>query len=167
MSDSAVSWTVACQAPLSFAQTHVHWVNDSSFHLILCHSLLLLLSIFLSIRVFSSESALCIRWPKYWSFGFSINPFNDYSGWFPLGNYDEHRATHVFLNYCFSFLQISTQKWSSWVIWLFYTYFFWRISILFSIQVAPIYISINIVWGFPFLHICSNTCYFLSFSWPL
>ena len=51
-----------------------------SNYLILCHSLLLLPSIFLSIRVFSNESALHTGWPKYWSFSFSINPSNDYSG---------------------------------------------------------------------------------------
>ena len=51
-----------------------------SNHIILCHLLLLLPSIFLSIRVFSNESALCIRWPKYWSFSFSISPFSEYSG---------------------------------------------------------------------------------------
>ena len=50
-----------------------------SNHLILYHPLLLLPSIFLSIRVFSSESALCIKWPKYWGFGFSISPSNEYS----------------------------------------------------------------------------------------
>ena len=62
-----------------------------SNHLILCHSLLFLPSIFPSIRVFSNESALCIKWPKYWSFSFSISPSNDYSGlisfridWFDL-----------------------------------------------------------------------------------
>ena len=62
-----------------------------SNHLILCRPLLLLPSIFPSIRVFSSESALCIRWPKYWSFSFSISPSNEYSGtisfriiWFDL-----------------------------------------------------------------------------------
>ena len=62
-----------------------------SNHLILCHPLLLLPSIFPSIRVFSNESALCIRWPKYWSFSFSISPSNKYSGlisfridWFDL-----------------------------------------------------------------------------------
>ena len=48
--------------------------------LILCHPLLLLTSIFPSIRVFSSESVLCIRWPKYWSFSFSISPSSEYSG---------------------------------------------------------------------------------------
>ena len=51
-----------------------------SNHFILCRPLLLLPSIFPSIRVFSNESALCIRWPKYWSFSFSINPSNEYSG---------------------------------------------------------------------------------------
>ena len=51
-----------------------------SNHLILCHPLLLLPSIFLSIRVFSNESVLCTRWPKYWSFSFSISSSNEYSG---------------------------------------------------------------------------------------
>ena len=62
-----------------------------SNHLILCHPLLLLPSIFPSIRVFPNKLALCIRWPKYWSFSFSISPFNEYSGsisfqidWFDL-----------------------------------------------------------------------------------
>ena len=55
-----------------------------SNHLILCHPLLLPPSIFPSIRVFSNESVLRIRWPKYWSFSFSINPFN-IQDWFPLG----------------------------------------------------------------------------------
>ena len=63
-------------------QTHVHRVGDASNHLILCPlcPLLLLPSIFPSIRVFSSESALLIRWPKYWIFSLSISPFNEYSG---------------------------------------------------------------------------------------
>ena len=51
-----------------------------SNHLILCHPLLLLPSVFPSIRVFSNESALCIRWPKYWSFSFNISPSNEHSG---------------------------------------------------------------------------------------
>ena len=63
-----------------FAQTHVHWVSDSHIHLILCHPLLLLLSIFPSIRVFSNELTLHIKWPKYWSFSFSISPSSEYSG---------------------------------------------------------------------------------------
>ena len=61
-----------------FTQTHVRTVNDAIDYLILCH-LLLLPSSFPRIRVFSSESALCIRWPKYWSFSFSISPSNEYS----------------------------------------------------------------------------------------
>ena len=58
--------------------TQVHWVGDAT-HLILCRPLLLPLSIFPSIRVFSNESVLCIRWPKYWSFSFNISPSNEYS----------------------------------------------------------------------------------------
>ena len=70
------------------AQTHVHQVSDiippshplSSHHLILCHPLLLLPSIFPSIKVPSNESVLCIRWPKYWGCSFSTSPSNEYSG---------------------------------------------------------------------------------------
>ena len=65
---------------LEFAQIKVHWIRDAINHLILCYSLLLLPSIFLSIRVFSNELALCLRWPKYWNFSFSISPSNEYSG---------------------------------------------------------------------------------------
>ena len=74
-----------------FAQIHVHWVSDAIYNFILCHPLLLLPSIFPSIRVFSKESALCIRWPNYWSLSFSISPLNECSGfisfridWFDL-----------------------------------------------------------------------------------
>ena len=56
-----------------------------SNHLILCRPLLLLSSIFPSIRIFSNESVLCIRWPKYWSFSFSISPSNEYLGLISLG----------------------------------------------------------------------------------
>ena len=79
-------WTVAYQAPLSFTiswsllKLHVHWVSDAIQPIILCHSLLLLPSIFPSIRVFSNKLALCIRWLEYWSFSFSISPSNEYSG---------------------------------------------------------------------------------------
>ena len=78
-------WTAACQASLQhhqlpeFTQTHDHWVGDASNSLILCRPLLLLPSILFSIRVFSKESVLHIRWPKYWSFNFSISLSNDYS----------------------------------------------------------------------------------------
>ena len=63
-----------------FTPTHVHWVGNTINHLILCFPLLLPPSIFLSIRVFSNESVLRIRWPKYWSFRFSISPSDEYSG---------------------------------------------------------------------------------------
>ena len=73
------------------SQTHVHWWVMPSNHLILCHPLLLPPSIFPSIRVFTNESALPIRWPKCWSFSLSISPSNEYSGlisfridWFDL-----------------------------------------------------------------------------------
>ena len=68
-----------------FAQTHVHWVDDAIQP---CHPLsplLLLPSLFPSIRVFSNMSILHIRWPKYWSFSFSISPSNEYSGLISLG----------------------------------------------------------------------------------
>ena len=77
--------------PPELAQTHVHQVGDAIQPSHLCHPLLLLPSDFPSIRVFSNESVLCIRCPKYWSFSFSISPFNEYSGlisfridWFDL-----------------------------------------------------------------------------------
>ena len=61
-------------------QTHVHWVGDAISHLILCRPFLLVPSIFPSIRVFSNESTLCMKWPKYWSFNFSISPSNEHPG---------------------------------------------------------------------------------------
>ena len=67
----------------ALTQTHVHQVTDA-IHLTLCRPLLLLPSIFFSIRVFSTESVLRIRWPKYWHFGFSISPSNEYSGLIPF-----------------------------------------------------------------------------------
>ena len=63
-----------------FTQTHIHRVGDAIQHLILCRPLVLLPPIPPSIRVFSSESTLCMRWPKYWSFSFSISPSNEHSG---------------------------------------------------------------------------------------
>ena len=79
MDCSTLGFLVHHQLP-ELAQTHVHQVGDASNHLILCCLLFLLLSIFPSIRVFSNESVLLIRWPKYWSFSFSISPSNEYSG---------------------------------------------------------------------------------------
>ena len=82
----ATPWTVAHQASLSFTISwsllklmSIESVMPSS-HLILCRPFLLLPSVFPSIRVFSKESALRIRWPKYWSLNFSISPSNEYSG---------------------------------------------------------------------------------------
>ena len=83
MSDSVTLWTAACQASPSFTSQSllkllsVELVMPSS-HLFLCHPLLLLPSIFPHSRGFSSELAVLIRWPKYWSF--SISPSNEYSG---------------------------------------------------------------------------------------
>ena len=79
MDCSTTSFPVHQQLP-EFTQSHVHWVMIPSNYLILCHPLLLPPSIFHSIRVFSNESVLCIRWPKYWSFSFSISPSNEYWG---------------------------------------------------------------------------------------
>ena len=97
VSDSATPWTRAHQASLSFTLSlnllklmPVESMMPSN-HLIFCHSLFLWPSIFLSIRVFSNKLPLHIRWPKYWSFSFSISPSNEYSGlisfrikWFDL-----------------------------------------------------------------------------------
>ena len=90
-------WTAACQASLSItnSQSLLKLMSSESVmpsnHLILCHPLLLLPPMFPSIRVFSSESVLHIRWPNYWRFSFSISPSNEYSGlisfkfdWFDL-----------------------------------------------------------------------------------
>ena len=90
-------WTAACQASLSITNSRsllkLKFIESvmTSNHLFLCRPLLLLPSIFPSIRVLSNESALHIRWLKYWSFSFSISPSNEYSGlisfridWFDL-----------------------------------------------------------------------------------
>ena len=88
-------WTTACQASLSFIVSlslcklmSIELVMPSN-HLILCRPLFLP-SVFPSVRVFSNESTLHIRWPKYWSFSFSISPSNQYSGWisFRIARFD-------------------------------------------------------------------------------
>ena len=97
MSNSATPWTAACQASLSvtISQCMLKLMSIESVmpsnHLILYRLLLLLPSIFTSIRIFSKQLTLCIRWPKYWSFNFSNSPLNEYSGlisftidWFDL-----------------------------------------------------------------------------------
>ena len=97
MPDSVTPWIAVCLASQSFIVSRsllklmsIESMLPSSY-LILCHPLLLLPSIFPTIRVFSNESAVCIRWPKYWSFTFSVSPSNEYSGlisfrnnWFDL-----------------------------------------------------------------------------------
>ena len=82
----ATPWNATHQSSLSITNSRsllklmsIELVMPSN-HLILCHPLLILPSIFTNIRVFSKESVLCIRWPKYWSFSFSISPFKEYSG---------------------------------------------------------------------------------------
>ena len=93
----ATPWTAtsqaSCPSPSPWSLLKLMSVESvmPSNHLFLCHPLLSLPSIFPSIRDFSNESALCIRWPKYWSFSFSISPFSEYSGlisfridWFDL-----------------------------------------------------------------------------------
>ena len=91
VSDSVTPWTTAHQASLSITNSQcppksmsIELVMPSN-HLILCGPLLLLLSIFPSIRIFSNESALRIRWPKYWSFSFNISPSNEHPGLMSLG----------------------------------------------------------------------------------
>ena len=86
MSDFATPWIAAHQASLSITNSwnlpklmSIELVMPSN-HLILCHPLLLLPLIFPSIRVFSNESALCIRWPRYWSFSFNISHSNEHPG---------------------------------------------------------------------------------------
>ena len=79
MDHSMPGLSVHHQLP-EFTQTHVHWVVMPSNNLILCCPLFFLPSIFPSIRVFSNESVLRIRWPKYWSFSFNISPSNEHSG---------------------------------------------------------------------------------------
>ena len=82
VSNCATPWTPACQASLSFTTSWNLSIESVmlSNHLILCRLLLLLLSTFSSIRVFSNQSTICIRLLKYWSFSFSSSPFNEYSG---------------------------------------------------------------------------------------
>ena len=86
MSDSATPWTAPCKPSLSITNSQsslkimsIELMMPSSY-LILCHPLLRPPSIFPSIRLFSNESALCIRWPKYWSFSFNIRPSNEHPG---------------------------------------------------------------------------------------
>ena len=120
------------------AQIHVHWVGDaiqlshplSSHYLILCHPILLLPFIFPSIRVFSNESALRIRWPKYWSFSFSISHSKENSGlisfridWFDLlavqgtlKSFLQHHSSKPLILWCsvFFMVQLSHPYMTTW-----------------------------------------------------
>ena len=119
-------WKAAHQTSLSFTISwsmlkliSIESVMPSK-HLILCHDLLLLPSIYPSIRVFSSESALRIRWPKYWSFSFSISPSNEYSGlisfridWFDpltaqviLKSLLQHQSSKASILWCSAFFTV-------------------------------------------------------------
>ena len=122
----ATPWTAAPQSALSFTisrslpqLTSIESVMPSN-HLILCRPLLLLPSIFPSIRVFSNESALRITWPKYWSFSFSISPSNEYSGlisfridWFDLlavqgtlKSLFQHHSSKLSILWCSAFFMV-------------------------------------------------------------
>ena len=104
-----------------------------SNHLTLCHPLIFLSSIFLSIRVFSNESALHIRWPKYWSFSFSISPSNGYSGlisrriiWFDLFAVQgtlksllQHHNLKASILWCSVFFMVQLGKTIALTIWIF------------------------------------------------
>ena len=92
--------SVECSTPgfpvlhylLEFVPGHIHWVSDAINHLTLCRPFLLLPSVFLSIRVFSNELALHVRWPKYWSFSFSISPSIECSGLISHWNLKNNKA---------------------------------------------------------------------------
>ena len=106
VSDSVIPCTTACQASLSITNSwslpklmSIESVIPSN-HLILCHPLLLLPSIFPSIRVFSNESALRIRWPKYWSFSFSISPSSEHPGLISFRIWDSHYPNYPVLRIC-------------------------------------------------------------------
>ena len=126
MSDSVTPWTAACQASLSISNSQnllklmpIQLVMLFN-HLILCSYFLLLLSVFPSIRVFSIESVLCIRCPKYWSF--SISPSNEYSGpisfrmdWFDLFAVQgtrksllQHHSSKASILWCSAFFMVPT-----------------------------------------------------------
>ena len=119
-------WTARCQTSLPFTifQSLLEFMSIElvmpSNHLILCHLLLLLPSIFPCIRVFFNESVLHIRWPKYWSFNFSISPSNEYSGlisfridWFDLlavqGTFKsllQHHSSKASILWCSAFFMV-------------------------------------------------------------
>ena len=126
MSNSAIPWTTALQASLSITNSQsllkLMYIESvmPSYHLILCCPLLLLPSIFPSIRVFSNVSVLHIRWPKYWSFSFNISPSTEYSGlisfridWFDLlevqgalKSFLQHHSSKASILPCWAFFMV-------------------------------------------------------------
>ena len=109
------------------AQIHVHWVIMPLNHLVLCQPLILLPFIFPNIRAFSSESALCFRWPKYWSFSFYISPSDEYSRLISFRIYSFDLAVQGALK---SFLQHDSSKAS-----------LLQCSTIFMVQVSHPYMS--------------------------
>ena len=101
MDCSTPGFPVHHQLP-ELTQTHVHRVGDAIYHLILHHPLLLLLSIFPSVRVFSNESVLLMRWSKYWSFSFSVSPSNEYSGLISFRKLYAYILFNMISTICFS-----------------------------------------------------------------
>ena len=138
MSDSVAPWAAPRQASLSIINSRSLFKLMSielvmpSYHFILCHPLLLPPSIFPSIGVFSNESVLHIRWPKYWSFSFSFNPSNEYSvlisfriDWFDiltvqgtLKSLLQHHSSKasIFGYNCFKFSK--EMLWIQWLLWV-------------------------------------------------
>ena len=115
----ATPWITALQASLSITNSRgllilkfIESVTPSS-HLILCRHLLLLPPIPPSIRVFSNESTLCMRWPKYWSFSFSISPSNEHPGWTGWISLQSKGLSRVFSNTTVQKHQFSTAQLSS------------------------------------------------------
>ena len=144
------SWTAACQASLSstISQNLLKLMSTESImpsnYLILCRPLLLQPSIFPSIRVFSNESALSTRWPKYWSFSFSISPSNEYSGlisfridWFDL------LAVQRTLK---SLLQHQSSKASV-----------FQCSVFFMVQLSHLYITAGNAHSFDYMDLCRQS----------
>ena len=114
---SVTLWTAAHQASLTFTISwsllklmSIELVMPSN-HLTLCHPCLLLPSIFPSIRVFSNESALHIKWPNYWSFSFSISPSNEYSGLIPIDWFDLLAVQGTLKNLC------QHHSWKASILW--------------------------------------------------
>ena len=109
---------------LEFAQIHIHWVGSAN-HLIHCHPLFFLPSLFPSIRVFSDDLPLCIRWAKCWSFSFSISPSNNYPGlisiridWFDLCAVQgtvksllQHQNLKAWILWCSAFFMVQLSHW--------------------------------------------------------